>query len=695
MNAPLYAGDLVPAHALSESEPQQPAASDTATGASFISSPRSGLVWLGNAGIGKSTALVQRWFRLHRDLSLCDDTSVLLTASARSRDALEALLRIATSDAAGSSGLKVPTARCLTFSSLAHELAAPFIDAGAELLDAPGSVADSATGGLTPRQRSLADQAFDACAQAHPDFVRTLMTLLLGLSVTTPKATDDPEVIEAHARLRAVSRIDAAYTKRIEDDWEETGLWPVRGVETTNRHGAPYTLFVDGYMFLANGYVRDLDLHIVLGARSVIRDQTLQAPQGDLWSLSQLTWTKSRLLLGGSKARVRVISTVAELRQLAAQIGYLRIPATSTRLRFLMPWPTASDWIPVAEALFLIGQQVERHGADPRSSEATAARLHIDPPLAKASSLFYESLYAAFDAAKVETMGRIRVKLLEANGWLSRLPLRALERMQHVFIDDIQAATDVDLQLVLAAHSRLAAEGEHSHAPSLSGTGDPRQQLRPGMPSAQVLAGLVARAGVSIIHNVDAPNRRSPTAIRQCAELLIGSAPTSRDKNSRAMRASGAQATNLRASPMILVQRFDDGDVPGLVRHVLDTMPPTARLLIIALNAADSAFATALSAFALSTEARLQIERADAVIGSDSEYVLIIGDMPRNPILQSSENIDTLARHAAYTAMTRAREVCIWLTRKFTHGTANTLANASAPVLRCDMAQLIGMFKTK
>lgn len=692
MTALLYNGYLVspPASRLDVATTK-----DTATpeASDFVSNSRRGVVWLDNAGTGKSTALLHRLTELQCEYGVAANSITVLTPTSASCEALSRTYRRGV-EAIGT-GSNAPATRAVqfsTFSDLATELARSYLAADIQVVDAPRSPCNRASDTGSALHRRLIEEAFNACFDAYPEFSDTLLRLLLDSFVSAPRDAGEPDVMEASGRIAAALQIDGAFSRSIEEDWASTGLWPIPGVDTRDECGRPFNVSIDGFAFTANGYIRALDVYVVLGARSVVRERRITRGDASCRTLGRLTWTKTQLFLGRSNKRVRVVSTVAELQCLAAQVTAIRGLGASRTFTFLVPWIGSKEWIPIAESLFRMGAQVEHQGEDPRSPQAVGAALSISAPMASVTSQFYECFYRALDARRVETVNRIFLKLTASGGWLAHMPLDALARLQHVFIDDIQAALPVHLALVFAAHQRLSSDTHDCYIPSVSGTGDPRQDVtRHGSHEPLSMDSFLSQRGITVIRASGSRNIRSPRSVASCAHLIGDAVPSSRDAKHAWVpgRFGCMDSSTTESFPLILVERFQKGDIERLVCLLLETMRADTRLLIVTLNHDDPAIAATAAALASIDDARLNVVAVEDVLGLEAEYVVLIGDAPRSLDRARADALDARPRFVAYTGLTRARDVCIWFSGRFRHGTSNLLPDDPPMARRTDIAGLL------
>lgn len=768
--------DISPAQidaALTLFGPNQRGTSDalamTARQAEFVLSRSARTVATGRAGTGKSLTLARRALMLHHVLGHDIDRICILAPTRSLRDGLVDTLASETHRTGlplACPGTNASSVRSIE--SKALELARDLLEPGMRVFELLGTRSERTTRnacdatGLTPAetaanglpryadisdaQRAWLNTVLTHHAIANQAFADALDTLRAASMTSTPLAHDHPDVIEACTRLDDVEREDAVFCERIERDWRSVGLWPIAGIDTTEANGDRPSIEIDGRRLRAHGWIASMQIFVFLGTRSRIREQRLDSTDLASPTLSQVNWTRSRVVMGRARERVLFVNTVTQLQQLAQQIKHLSAQRLKGTPGFMMVAPGERALKPIVDVLFETGRFAEHLGLDPRKIAArhtTPVAADIGPmtvdhaarTLIDATASWFTAVYDAFDHDGIESSNRLLVKLATPGAWLERIAPERLRTVQHLMVDHGEHLSTLDVNWMRAMHAQLAASADPADLPSLHMVGDSSQggfassganvehllrfAERHGLqrhdrvaadddadaaPHVATLDANAIRAGLRF----DACFRSGPR-ILACANRLVETVVS-------AGRASLAQTTSDPRWPVMCVDHCVPAQAVDIVRalrnewvHPATDVPNrehttrTRNVLVLAGTYEDPALVALRKAFSISVPGWITFATYAEMASHTADAVLMLGDFgPAGPQAHR-ETLSTLAQTAhryeaiehddalrsAYTALTRARAMAIWLCDPYTLGAFNRMPRPAKLCIKTDAAGVI------
>lgn len=222
----------------------------------------------GSAGTGKSTVLLFRVLFLHRYLGVDLKQISILTFSRESRlemaaelSALFSKWNIPLESADAHRIVKTPRSAVL---ELAHSL--PDLDRCVpfEVLNETGSEAIHDGRPFDTRllagQREAMWKCFQDLYKTNRRFAELVLAMFAESARVEPLDVDNPEVVKRAPMGWAISDSDGELCDCVEALWRNAGMWPLEGINPTRKQ---FTL--RGRTYNCNGYVPQLDAHLVLG----------------------------------------------------------------------------------------------------------------------------------------------------------------------------------------------------------------------------------------------------------------------------------------------------------------------------------------------------------------------------------------------------------------------------------------------
>jgi superfamily I DNA/RNA helicase len=113
---------------------------------------------------------------------------------------------------------------------------------------------------LTVEQLGLMNAAYQQTYEANKEFSELVAELVRRSSKLAPMSANSPESKRRAGRMDECSRRDAELTETVERLWQQSGFWPIDGIQP-----GPFPLSLKGREFFANGYSEELDAYVVLG----------------------------------------------------------------------------------------------------------------------------------------------------------------------------------------------------------------------------------------------------------------------------------------------------------------------------------------------------------------------------------------------------------------------------------------------
>lgn len=395
----------------------------------------------GAAGTGKSTALLFRVLLLNRYLGVALDEICVLTFSRESRIEMAAgLVDLFSKWGAPLTSVEaqqiVKTPRSAVL-ELAHSLpdlgnCVPFevlSQAAAEIVH-DGRPFDYR---LTPGQQDEMGKCFQQLFLANRRFAE-LVTTLFGASMQVERLpVDHPDVIKRAPMAWSLSGVDAELCDCIEGLWRAAGKWPLAGITPTRKQ---FTL--RGKTYYTNGYVPQLNAHIVLGfdrgePRHLTRNTSVRT------EAYKEVAVKRTLFQAYFPERLIHLDSYQEAQQLAETLNSL--PKLAPEFNYKLNGVSAA--VPVLEAFYELASIIDTLGLEVAT---VAGQMNFIP--GDVDAHFFEALGIYWQALERHllalpnpslTFGRLFDLFSDRHADnLMHVPDAALGRFRHLLIDNAE-----------------------------------------------------------------------------------------------------------------------------------------------------------------------------------------------------------------------------------------------------------------
>jgi superfamily I DNA/RNA helicase len=673
------------------------------------------------AGAGKSTSLVSRFLVMNKHLELPLQSISVFTFTRNSRfDFVDKLVEAAAAWGIENLDKGEALRRVRTFHSKALELTAGSLPRGVQLFEQLGKVQKPRPGSddealYLAKQAELADQVdnpyestqstqqveilrevYELCYRASPSF-RKAISALLKHALRTPSQRPLRVSEDYEKRTWAAAR-DAALTAHAQEYWTVKGAWPVEGVELP-----PGNLTVGGQVFRANGWIRSLDVYVVLGCDSTQDTKVTAGGRSFIpyWSGS----SKHNVLLKDSTLSVFFANDLehfAELNELLRAADAAKKDAPPV---FKVALPGEWKKVSVFEGLYALGVFAENMAIEPSRlpvSELGKRLTPLEQQTLVAVCEFFKTFRDYGSANGVRTFNELFFMLHEGSPHLATVALNKLRSMQHLLIDEFQDISPLVVKFVQGIHTQLATLLPQEERPSLLVVGDDWQSIYGWRGSAPHFfihfAKLFDGANRKPVMLTD--NFRSSQNVIDAASLLIkGTASAQRiDKACVAKHPRYAGGTH----PLWLIEDYRPGDAFKLISKLLSLAKADEEILVLSRSGSTDR-EMERQCRRLSAGKRLRTMTIHRSKGLEADYVLVLDDIHyggkndlRNALYAHAGFNQTYddsqkdeARRIGYVAVTRAKQLSVWIAKPRDGGVLNEVTNLPGVVRRADMGQLM------
>lgn len=551
---------------------------------------------------------------------------------------------------------------------------------------------------LTRKQLSVLSSAYSDTYLRNPEFAAEIKGAFTASAVLKTLSVDDPVVMKAAPIAWQQARADLDISETMAKMWTEAGVWPLKGVDAE-----VIPIEIRGHTFYANGYSPVLDAYLVLGFdrsadRNIKRDPRLSA------TLAKECAVKRTILQAYAPKPIIYLESYSTAQQLADNIQMLSAKAPMFEIQL----KNEARPTPIVEMLYQQGCLIETLGIPVPQSVGSLNFLQGDSDIH-----FYRALahfWVAFETyllasePKMVTANRM-FNLLGAYGEsnISHLPARAIQRMEHVLVDEVQDLT-VPIGEWIKATMQEARRRRHQcpdptrEMGSLFITGDDYQTAH-GTQGATSRYLLNFEAEFRCTGNsgrrILGENFRSQQGIIDAAHSMVLGLPAvnAMAPSSRPSRMSGSRTPILvsylerKLFVATLREHFSAGD----------------DILILAANQDDFRMIEPLIKPVIDEDKRLNPERRRVRVracqrakGLEAQTVLIVGDFTARFASWTSNQLFTLAASGpvnsqtpfdtlqetelfrlAHIGITRAKENCHWFVRPPLEGEPHLLRASS------------------
>jgi len=661
-----------------------------------IFSDKTATVVNAGAGSGKSTTLVSRVLFLHKFLNVDFDHMAVFTFTRKSR--WDFIVKLRDEAKRWDVPLSEKKAKQIvrTFHSKALQVARGLLKKGERIFEFLGSESNTDGRDNTSRDESLdaleeeangiegfialqesADQAevlkgvYSKCYNGDEQFRKAIATLFRYTITTAIGESDKSEYEKQLNYIDRMSERDWALCDHLEAKWTEQNCWPIEGVQPRTESGGRFLLSVNGKRFFANGYIRSLDIYVVLGRYEGITFDPLSVGHVTLRP-GYAIWDKRVLLLVGCDKQIRYISNKNDAETLKTQLKLacnekgLSAPAIAIRL----PGEPAK---PVFDALYSFGLFAENLGLPP---ESLAHQLH-KTTLSKVEEAAIDCVSKFFDQFRLElqdrnliTFNQIFARLSKGSEDLEKIGVPSLRSAQHLMIDEFQDISPLIVNFVQGLHDALLKKSHGKLQPSIVCVGDDWQSIYGWRGSSPHF--------LLDFHDYfeGAPNEpillqenfRSSQHIIDCGESFIAWVEK---KSWKRGIASNAAVKDLPFK-VIGVEEYSRDDIKNALSAFLSRMSSDETLYLLAATHAE------LEPYKNIPDPRLMKTSFHQSKGLESDHVILIGAQPFFGSNNLKNHLYLLARfpqsfdkaqgdevlRVAYVATTRAKKMCIWFAER-------------------------------
>ncbi|HDS1721476.1 hypothetical protein NPS53_08205 [Pseudomonas putida] len=442
-----------------------------------ILSPTTSSVTIGIAGTGKTFVMMLRAVFLHVYLQYPLEEMTILAVTKDTRFELIAELArlfarwgVDLSREQGLELVKTPRGALLQVIRAVPPLreVVPFellgmLDAG----DEDGRPFDTR---LTSEQLALVEGAYQSAYLASATFAKSVQELFAD-TVALPRASsDNPQLVRYSEIGNARLQHDEVLTKAVTSIWHSAGHWPIPEV-------APQLAQVSvmGQAVHTNGYVPQLDAHIVLGLpKETARD--FCRPGSDL-SLYEECLGKRAFLQRFAGQRIIWFDSQEQLVDLIDSLRSM----THSAPKFMARVKGLERPMGIAECMFQTGALIETLGLNPPEAISQLNFMPTDPDAkffecaAKFWPHFEEHLMTG--TPQVITINRLLLTFgSQGHHNLKAVPTENLRRLRNILTDELQDVTTETGEFIKAVmrenRHRIEVEGIKDAALSIFAAGD-------------------------------------------------------------------------------------------------------------------------------------------------------------------------------------------------------------------------------
>jgi superfamily I DNA/RNA helicase len=520
-------------------------------------------------------------------------------------------------------------------------------------------------------QSEILKDVYSKCFNTDTQF-RKHIAELFEFTVCTPQVDDAEKLSEKSQHLSKMSWRDPAFCSHLERKWEAQGNWPIAGIETCTEGGERYALDVMGTKLFANGYIKSLDIYVVLGKYDGINND--QVADGKVkFKPKYAAEDKRFVLLAACDKKIRYLNKKEDALRLVRELelnslkGGLSAPAVEIR----MPGEFSSK--PVFSSLYAFGAFAENLGRQPQTLAtdlAQAPLARIEHVALAVVSKFFEEFYNELERQHLITFNQMFSRLSAGNKALKALDVSALVGAKHLMIDEFQDISPLIVNFVEGIHGELLRKSGGKIQPTLMCVGDDWQSIYGWRGSAPhfFLKFYHYFEGAPKKSVLLQDNFRSSQHIIDCGEAFIE--PVISKSSKRGI----AKTDAVKALPFKVaeIDDFKTLDVHDAIRRLLSKMGPDEELYLLAATHDE------LKPFkGKYVDERFMCTTFHQSKGLEAEYVILLG-APRYfgpnslksalyKLAKFPQGFDQAqqdeALRIAYVAATRAKRLCMWFTK--------------------------------